>query len=102
VLALATLLLGDPNPVAAQAVPDGTVLDIVHRHCTSCHAASPTHPAFSEAPKGVTLEDIRDLRQHADAIMQQAVLGKAMPMGNQTQMTDRERAILRAWIEGQL
>ena len=50
------------------AVSDAEALAIVRKHCVSCHAANPTHPAFQEAPNNVTLETIADLRKHAQRI----------------------------------
>ena len=77
------------------------VLALTAKHCTMCHARKPTHESFKEAPKSVTLESIGDLRKHAALIMTQTVQNKAMPLGNQTAMTDDERAKLGQWIAAQ-
>ena len=37
--------------------------------------------------------------QHAQAVYQQAVVLKAMPFGNATQMTDGERLVIKRWYE---
>ena len=37
--------------------------------------------------------------QHAPQIYQQAVVQKAMPMGNLTNITDEERGLLGRWFE---
>ena len=71
----------------------------MRKHCVMCHAAKPTHPAFAEAPNDVTLETIADLKKHANAIYAQTVQNKAMPLGNQTDMTDDERAALGRWLK---
>jgi len=39
------------------------------------------------------------VKQHAQAIYQQVVVQKLMPMNNATQMTDAERAMVRRWFE---
>jgi uncharacterized membrane protein len=37
---------------------------------------------------------------NAEKIMTQVVTNRAMPLGNETGMTDRERDRIAAWIEG--
>jgi len=83
------------------AVSDADVLALTARHCTMCHARKPTHESFQEAPKNVTLESIGEIRKYAPLILTQTVQNKAMPLGNQTAMTDDERAKLGAWIAAQ-
>jgi uncharacterized membrane protein len=83
------------------AVTDAEVLAISAKHCTSCHAAKPTHESFKEAPKNVTLESIDSLKKYAPLILTQTVQNKAMPLGNQSAMTEEERAMLGQWIAAQ-
>ena len=66
-----------------------------------CHAQKPTHESFQEAPKNVMLESVDQLRKYAPLILSQTVQNKAMPLGNQTAMTDEERAKIGAWIAAQ-
>jgi uncharacterized membrane protein len=40
------------------------------------------------------------LRRYAKEIIAQVVVERAMPLGNQTDMTDEERDRLGAWAEG--
>jgi uncharacterized membrane protein len=68
--------------------------------CTNCHSASPTHIAFPAAPLGVMLDTDRQIRTEAARIHQQTVVLKAMPIGNLTQMSDEERAMIDAWYRG--
>src|SRR5437016_1576070 len=87
----------------AQAVTAGTVADmevlaITVKHCSMCHAQKPTHESFKEAPKNVTLESTADLRKYAPLILSQTVQNKAMPLGNQTAMTEEERQKIGQWI----
>ena len=75
------------------------VLTISAKHCMMCHARNPTHESFKEAPKNVALETIDELKRYANLIMAQTVQNRAMPLGNQTGMTDEERGEARAaWI----
>ncbi|QCI68375.1 urate hydroxylase PuuD [Phreatobacter stygius] len=83
---------------AAGKVSEARALDITIRHCAACHARQPKHAGFTEAPKGVTLETSADLRRFSGAIVQQTVQSKAMPLGNETGMTDPERAELGAFL----
>ena len=85
----------------ALAVDDSQVLAIVQKHCVMCHAAKPTHESFAEAPKNITLETIADIKKHAATISAQTVQTKAMPLANQTGMTDEERATLAEWLKNQ-
>ncbi len=79
---------------------DDEVVALAHKHCIVCHADMPTHPAFDKPPKGIRLETIEELRRHAKAIVEQAVVGRMMPLGNETDMTEEERDRLGAWAEG--
>jgi uncharacterized membrane protein len=85
---------------AAAAVRDAEALAISKKHCVSCHARKPTHPAFQEPPKNMALETAAELRQFAPLVLQQTVLNRAMPLGNQSGMTEEERAKLGAWVRG--
>lgn len=85
-------------PAATGSVSDAEMLALTTKHCTMCHARKPTHESFTEAPKNVTLETVADLRKNAPLILSQAVQNKAMPLGNQTGMTDDERAKMGQWI----
>jgi uncharacterized membrane protein len=84
--------------VAGMKVSDARVTEITHKHCVTCHASKTTHEAFPEAPKGVMLESLQDLRRYAVLIEQQAVQNQAMPLGNETGMTTEERQELGAWL----
>jgi uncharacterized membrane protein len=96
---LATTIATAPNASAAGVVGDAEALAITHKHCVMCHAAKPSHPAFDAAPNGVTLETIADLKKYARRVYAQTVQNKAMPLGNQTGMTEDERAALGRWLK---
>jgi uncharacterized membrane protein len=100
---LGAIWLTAPRAPAAGggAVSDADMLAMTAKHCTMCHARKPTHESFQEAPKNVTLESIGDIRKYAPLILTQTVQNKAMPLGNQTGMTEDERQKIGAWIAAQ-
>ena len=63
-----------------------------------CLARAQADESFKEAPKNVTLEATAELRKYAALILTQTVQNKAMPLGNQTAMTDEERQKLGQWL----
>jgi len=96
---LIAVMAPDMSPKAgAPTVPYAKVKTILDTRCVSCHAARPTQAGFAEPPKGVILESAGQVKARAAQIHQQVVVSKAMPIGNLTQMTDEERAIIAAWI----
>jgi uncharacterized membrane protein len=102
VAALGTLALAvamKPAAITAAATPSfADVQHIVATRCAACHADAPRQPGFAQAPKGVRLDTPQRIIAAASAIEQQAVVTRAMPIGNLTGMTDEERAALGAWI----
>ncbi len=100
-LAVALVMTAPAPRVSLAAVHDDVAVNISRMHCASCHARAPTHEGFAEAPKGIYLETPADLRRYAALIDQQAVKSDAMPLGNETGMTEEERRTLGDWIAGQ-
>jgi uncharacterized membrane protein len=49
--------------------------------------------------KNVRLDSPALLRQHAQAVYQQVVVSKTMPMNNATGITEAERTLVRQWFE---
>jgi len=97
---VAVIVLAVSAPFSpALAVEDAEVLALMRKHCVMCHAIRPTHESFQEAPKNIALETIDDIKKHAATISAQTVQTKAMPLGNQTGMTDEERATLAQWLK---
>jgi uncharacterized membrane protein len=82
---------------AAAAVDVGQVQKIVEARCVQCHAAKPS--LMPTPAKGIMLESPEAIRSHAQAIYQQVVVAKAMPLGNMTNITDDERATIAKWFE---
>jgi uncharacterized membrane protein len=97
------LWLTEPAKRSAVAggVSDEEVVALAHKHCVMCHAAKPTKEGFAEAPKGVKLETVEEIKRYTAQIELQTVKNNAMPLGNETNMTDEERARLGAWIAAQ-
>jgi uncharacterized membrane protein len=66
---------------------------VLAQRCAMCHGPD-------VQMKGVRLDSAAAVQQHAQAIYQQAVVTKAMPMNNATGITDAERGLVRQWFEG--
>jgi len=96
------LALKKPAVQEVGAVSFGEVRQIIDKHCTACHAENPTHEWYDEAPSGFRLDTDALIEQNKAPIMERTVTGKDMPLGNETEMTDAEREMLRVWIEGEL
>ena len=89
-----------PRGTTGGAVTDAEAQAIIGKHCLMCHAHNPSHPAFKEPPKNVALETVPEMRRFAQQIYMQTVQNRAMPLGNQTGMTDDERDALGRWVSG--
>ncbi len=83
---------------AGPAVSFAQVQSIVEQRCVPCHSAKPTQPGFSTAPMGIRFDTRAEIEARAQAIEQQAVETKAMPLGNVTKMTQAERDVLARWL----
>ena len=95
-IGLAIWLAPAPQPKAAAGAPVPTlaaVQAVVEQRCVLCHNAQVQQ-------KNVALHTPDLIQQHAQAMYQQTVVLKLMPMNNATQITDAERAILQRWFEG--
>jgi uncharacterized membrane protein len=102
VLALIYALAPRQSQVQNQeAVTIEEVQLIIEKHCVSCHASEPSSAIFAVAPNGFILDTKEQIIKHKNQIYQQAVISKAMPLGNTTNMTDEERDKLRVWAEAE-
>ena len=89
-----------PKPPTTDLVPTyAAVRAIVDQHCITCHSANPTHKGVPMAPAGTMFDTPEGLRKHAEKIYTRAVATTSMPQGNETGMTQAERASLGAWIK---
>ena len=80
---------------AAPATVDYAQLKpILEQRCYICHGEAVQQ-------KGLRFDSEDQVKTHAQLIYQQVVVNKLMPLGNATQMTDTERAMVARWFEGQ-
>ena len=85
--------------MAGPVVPIQEVMTIVQNHCVSCHSATPTDNLWVIAPNGVMFDTPEQVAAMQSQIMARVVVAKNMPLGNQSQMTDQERAAIGRWIQ---
>ncbi len=86
-----------PPPRAALPPPPAQVSfaevnAIVQQRCVACHNAQVQQ-------KNVALHTPELVQQHAQAIYQQTVVLKLMPMNNATAITEAERGMIARWFE---
>ena len=93
-LGVALWLRPAPLPVAAAPAPAGfaQVQAVIEQRCVLCHNAQVLN-------KNVALHTPELIRQHAQAVYQQAVVLRLMPMNNATQITEAERDLIRRWFD---
>ena len=66
--------------------------EVVEQRCLLCHGAQ-------VQMKNVRLDSPQEIASHAQAIYQQVVVSRVMPMSNSTGMTDDERALIDTWFK---
>ncbi len=81
-----------PAAATKPAVAYADVQKVLEQRCYMCHGAQ-------VQMKNVRLDSPDALRQHAQAVYQQAVVTKVMPMNNSTGITDAERALIGQWFQ---
>ncbi|EJN08983.1 urate hydroxylase PuuD [Herbaspirillum sp. YR522] len=82
---------------AAAGVSLAQVQQVIQSRCIQCHAEKPS--LMPTPGKGILLDSAAHIAQHAQQIYQQAVVARAMPLGNMTNITDDERALIGKWFE---
>jgi uncharacterized membrane protein len=95
---LATIVWLKPAPrAAASAVPAVVsyqmLQPVLAQRCYMCHGEQ-------VQMKNLRVDSPEAVELHAQAIYQQAVVSKIMPMNNATGITDDERALIGRWFEG--
>ncbi len=80
-----------PAASAPAAVSFAAVQKVVEQRCGLCHGAQ-------LQMKNVRLDSPALLAQHAQAVYQQAVVTRIMPINNSTGITDGERALIGQWF----
>jgi uncharacterized membrane protein len=92
---------GFRKPVDAGEIEFSAIQTLIDTHCVMCHAAKPTYDGFDAPPAGLVLTDEADIKASAARIYDQVVVAKIMPLGNETNMTEAERARIGAWVKAQ-
>jgi uncharacterized membrane protein len=99
---IAWLSAAGPRVLTTGALPPPPkfkqVSNIILSRCSMCHAAEPVWDGIPAAPKGIMLDSDEQIRVHARLIELFAVRSQAMPPGNITDMTPKERLTLASWI----
>ena len=102
-LLAAALAVTLPRPIVTQAqaanapvVKLAEIQPILQQRCAECHSAHPT--MMGSAPAGVMFDTPTEISTNAQRLYQQAVVLKAMPLGNVTKMTPEEREKIAAWF----
>jgi uncharacterized membrane protein len=93
---LAVVIRPREESAAGATVTFAQVQHVIDQRCTACHSSHPTR--MSVAPAGITFDTAAQIKAKAVLIRQQAVVAKAMPLGNVTGMTQAERDLLGRWI----
>ena len=88
-----------PLPPVEGPVTFNRVRAIVGQRCVMCHSPQPTFPGYAQPQAGVLLHTPQDIVQNAPRVYQQVIVTRIMPLGNITQITEQERAVLAAWIK---
>ncbi len=81
-----------PAPPVAVTPKLAEIQSIVERRCAMCHNAQ-------VISKNVQLHTPDLIVKNAQAMYQQAVVARIMPMSNATQITEAERAKIGAWVK---
>jgi uncharacterized membrane protein len=97
IIAVAAAIAPKSRATTMDEVSFDTVRSLIDRRCTTCHSATPTHVAFPAAPGGVMFDTDEQIMAEAERIHQQTVVLKVMPIGNLTEMSNEERALIDAW-----
>jgi uncharacterized membrane protein len=95
-LIVATLVWLTPQPteaarLAAAPADYASVRQVLEQRCYLCHGPQ-------VQMKNVRLDSPQGVRQHAQAVYQQAVVAKTMPFNNATHITEAERAVIAQWF----
>ncbi len=94
--AIADINLTKDSPIT---ISDLTALNIIEKHCISCHSEKPSSTLFSTAPKGLMFDSYISIKTNAKSIKAQAVNSSIMPLGNATNMQSKERQQLGIWLD---
>ena len=94
-IGLAIWLAPTPAPPLAAGAPPPTLAEVqavLEQRCALCHNAQVQQ-------KAVALHTPELIVQHAQAVYQQTVVLKLMPMNNATGISEAERQLIQRWFE---
>ncbi|MBC7917290.1 MAG: urate hydroxylase PuuD, partial [Rhodoferax sp.] len=77
---------------AAATIDYEQLQPVLAQRCYTCHGET-------VQMKSVRVDSAQGVKQHAQAIYQQTVVSKIMPLTNATGMTDEERELVQKWFE---
>ena len=84
---------GQAQDKESMAIAYAQIQPVIAQRCYGCHGQA-------MQMKNIRLDSAALLAQNAQAVYQQAVVLKAMPMNNATRITEDERALIKKWFEG--
>jgi uncharacterized membrane protein len=87
-----------PGAAGLTAADFPAVRQVFEARCVTCHSAHPTREGITAAPKGVMFDTQEEIVANARRAYEQAVILKAMPLGNVTGITDAERDLIGRWV----
>jgi uncharacterized membrane protein len=97
VVLIALIVWLKPAQVQAVAVPDvvgyAQLKPVIEQRRVMCHGEA-------LQSRNVRLDSPAALKQHAQAVYQQVVVTRLMPMNNATGLTEEERALFGQWFKG--
>ena len=101
VILLAAAFISAPEKPGAcnQEVSFAEVNLIIQKRCIQCHSSKPTDDVYTAPPNGVMYDTPEEILKKKDMIMQRVVVTKTMPQNNKTNITQKERDLIRCWIE---
>lgn len=100
ILIVATLVALAPSPrstavnlpvAPSKPVAYADIQPVLVQRCIACHGEQ-------LQMKNIRLDSAEGLKTHAQAVYQQVVVTKQMPLNNATQITDAERALIAHWF----
>jgi uncharacterized membrane protein len=100
ILLSATYLTAPDKPgECKEQVSFSEVNQIVQQRCIQCHSSKPTDDVYTAPPNGIVYDTPDDIVKLKDKIMQRVVVTKTMPLNNKTNITQKERDLIRCWID---
>lgn len=88
------------NDTQTASTDTAKITQLIHVHCTNCHAATPSQPGFAAAPAGLIIDSAAQLDAQKIRALP-ALYSGYMPLGNFNQMTELERKTLIDWLNAQ-